>query len=115
MFRDESGHISFAFEVISTVREEEPELFDDELSEQILTMLTEAVDWKMVFAQDVLSWGVAGLSIKDMREYLEYVADQRLAQLGLAKHFNSRNPFPFMDLQDVQELTDFFERRVFAY
>ena len=78
-------------------------------------MLTEAVDWKMVFAQDVLSWGVAGLSIKDMREYLEYVADQRLAQLGLAKHFNSRNPFPFMDLQDVQELTDFFERRVFAY
>ena len=115
MFRDESGHISFAFEVIRTVREEEPELFDDELSEQILTMLTEAVDWKMVSAQDVLSWGVAGLSIKDMREYLEYVADQRLAQLGLAKHFNSRNPFPFMDLQDVQELTDFFERRVFAY
>lgn len=115
MFRDESGHMSFAFEVIRTVREEEPELFDDELSEQILTMLTEAVDCEMVFAQDVLSWGVAGLSIKDMREYLEYVADQRLAQLGLPKHFNSRNPFPFMELQDVQELTNFFERRVSAY
>ena len=107
--------MSFAFEVICAVREEEPELFDAELSEQILTMLTEAVDCEMVFAQDVLSWGVAGLSIKDMREYLEYVADQRLAQLGLPEHFNSRNPFPFMELQDVQELTNFFERRVSAY
>ena len=107
--------MAFAFEVIRTVREEEPELFDAELSEQILTMLTESVDCEMVFAKDVLSWGVAGLSTKDMRKYLEYVADQRLAQLGLPKHFNSRNPFPFMELQDAQELTNFFERRVSAY
>jgi len=115
VFRDESGHMAFAFEVIRTVREEEPELFDDELSEQILKMLQEAVECEMVFAHDVLSWGVAGLSIKDMREYLEYVADQRLAQLGLPKYFGARNPFPFMELQDVQELTNFFERRVSAY
>ena len=45
----------------------------------------------------------------------EHCADQRLAQLGLPKHFGARNPFPFMDLQDVQELTNFFERRVSAY
>ena len=107
--------MSFAFEVICAVCEEEPELFDDELSEQILTMLTDAVDCEMIFAQHVLSWGVAGLSMKDMREYLEYVADQRLAQLGLPKHFIFRNLFPFMELQDVQELTNFFERRVSAY
>ena len=50
-----------------------------------------------------------------MREYLEYVADQRLAQLGLAPLYGSTNPFPFMELQDVQELTNFFERRVSAY
>jgi ribonucleoside-diphosphate reductase beta chain len=50
-----------------------------------------------------------------MRAYLEYCADQRLQQLGMAKHFSSHNPFPFMDLQDVQELTNFFERRVSAY
>ncbi len=78
-------------------------------------MLTEAVECEYGFAEDTLSGGVAGMSLRDMREYLQYCADQRLAQLGFAKHFESRNPFPFMDLQDVQEVTNFFERRVSAY
>ncbi|HEU0151784.1 MAG TPA: ribonucleotide-diphosphate reductase subunit beta [Arenimonas sp.] len=115
VFRDESGHMAFAFEVIRTVREEEPDLFDDELKAAIVEMLSEAVDVECLFADDVLSGGVAGLSPKDMRQYLEYCADQRLAQLGLPRHFGARNPFPFMELQDVQELTNFFERRVSAY
>ena len=115
VFRDESGHMAFAFEVIRTAREEEPGLFDDELKAQIVQMLTEAVDCEFAFSEDVLSGGVAGLSPRDMRQYLEYCADQRLAQLGLPRHFGARNPFPFMDLQDVQELTNFFERRVSSY
>ena len=57
----------------------------------------------------------AGLSPREMRQYLEYVADLRLASLGMPPEFGSRNPFAFMDLQDVQELTNFFERRVSAY
>ncbi|MBY4597387.1 ribonucleotide-diphosphate reductase subunit beta [bacterium BD-1] len=115
VFRDESGHMAFAFEVIRTVREEEPGLFDDELKADVVRMLEEAVDCEQTFAEDVLSGGVAGLSPRDMRQYLEYVADQRLAQLGLPRRFGARNPFPFMDLQDVQELANFFERRVSAY
>ena len=115
VFRDESCHMAFAFEVIKTAREEEPDLFDDDLKAQIVQMMSEAVDCEVAFAEDTLSGGVAGLSIKDMRQYLEYCADQRMAQLGMPKHFGSSNPFPFMDLQDVQELTNFFERRVSAY
>lgn len=115
VFRDESCHMAFAFEVIRTARSEEPELFDDALKAQVVRMLEEAVECEMQFAQDVLSGGVAGLSPKDMRQYLQYCADQRLAQLGLSKHFNASNPFAFMDLQDVQEVTNFFERRVSAY
>ena len=115
VFRDESAHMAFAFEVIRTAREEEPDLFDDELRAQVVRMMEEAVDCEAAFAEDTLSGGVAGLSLKDMREYLQYCADQRMAQLGMPKHFGSRNPFPFMDLQDVQELTNFFERRVSAY
>ena len=115
VFRDESGHMAFAFEVIRTVREEEPGLFDEALKADVVKMLEEAVDCEQAFAEDVLSGGVAGLSPRDMRQYLEYVADQRLAQLGLPKRFGARNPFPFMDLQDVQELANFFERRVSAY
>ena len=44
-----------------------------------------------------------------------YVADQRLVTLGLAKQYFAKNPFGFMDLQDVQELANFFERCVSAY
>ncbi|WP_027079500.1 ribonucleotide-diphosphate reductase subunit beta [Luteimonas mephitis] len=115
VFRDESCHMAFAFEVIRTAREEEPDLVDDAFKAQVVEMMTEAVDCEVGFAEDTLSGGVAGLSIRDMRQYLEYCADQRMAQLGMPKHFNARNPFPFMELQDVQELANFFERRVSAY
>jgi ribonucleoside-diphosphate reductase beta chain len=115
VFRDESMHMAFAFEVIDVVRGEEPDLFDDALRAQVVAMLEEAVECEFAFSEDVLSGGVAGMSPRDMREYLRYCADQRLARLGMPKHFGARNPFPFMDLQDVQELTNFFERRVSAY
>ena len=115
VFRDESAHMAFAFEVVSTIRKEEPDLFDEVLKDQIRDMLIDAVECEMQFAEDVLSGGVAGLSTRDMRTYLEFVADQRLQALDIPPLFNASNPFPFMDLQDVQELANFFERRVSAY
>lgn len=115
VFRDESGHMAFAFEAIHTIRKEEPNLFDAEMETQVYAMLADAIDCETRFAQDMLAGGVAGISLKDMRQYLEYCADQRFAQLGMARRYNVRNPLSFMDLQDVQELTNFFERRVSAY
>ncbi|MBX3291530.1 MAG: ribonucleotide-diphosphate reductase subunit beta [Acidobacteria bacterium] len=115
VFRDESAHMSFAFEVVKKVREEEPALFDDQLKVDIVTMIDEAVHCEMQFAEDILSGGISGLSIADMRQYLEFIADQRLAMLGMSKVYGAKNPFSFMDLQDVQELANFFERRVSAY
>ena len=107
--------MNFAFEVVNTVRAEEPDLFDDELKADIAQMLEEAVDCEYAFAEDLLKEGVAGLSLRDTRQYLEFVADQRMVQLGLEKQFNAKNPFDFMELQDVQELSNFFERTVSAY
>ena len=115
VFRDESCHMRFAFAVVDTVRREEPDLFDDDLARQVIEMLEEAVEAETAFAADLLSEGVPGLSIADTRRYLEYVADQRLVDLGLPKRFGSKNPFSFMDLQDAQELSNFFERTVSAY
>ena len=115
VFRDESMHMAFAFDVVDTVRQEEPDLFDDELHDQVRQMLREAVDAETKFAEDLLGQGVAGMSLADMRTYLEHVADRRLAVLGLEPMFGSGNPFAFMELQDVQELSNFFERRVSAY
>jgi ribonucleoside-diphosphate reductase beta chain len=115
VFRDESMHMAFAFDVVDTVRREEPDLFDDELHAQVRQMMREAVDAETKFAEDLLTQGVAGMSLADMRSYLEHVADRRLAVLGLEPEFNAKNPFGFMELQDVQELSNFFERRVSAY
>ncbi len=115
VFRDESAHIEFALEVIDTVRKERPELFDASFSKQVTEMIKEAVDCEYAFAEDTLSQGVMGLSLTQMRQYLEYIADRRLMSLQLPPVYGSKNPFAFMELQDVQELTNFFERRVSAY
>lgn len=115
VFRDESMHISFALEVIKVARSEEPDLFNEQLNELVVQMIEDAIDCEMTFAEDILQHGVAGLSMKDMRQYLEYVADQRLESLHIAPRYNVKNPFDFMELQDVQELANFFERRVSAY
>ena len=115
VFRDESAHMAFALEVIGTVRREEPTLFDGEMTLQVIEMLEEAIECEMAFAEDILSGGVAGLSVSDMRQYLEFVADQRMIMLGINPRYGAKNPFSFMELQDVQELANFFERRVSAY
>jgi ribonucleoside-diphosphate reductase beta chain len=115
VFRDESAHIAFAFEVIRTVRRELPEIFDETMDQNVIAMLREAVECETAFAEDVLAKGVAGMSLSDLRKYLEYVADRRLESLGIIPVYGSKNPFDFMQLQDVQELANFFERRVSAY
>ncbi|MFC5818793.1 ribonucleotide-diphosphate reductase subunit beta [Nonomuraea harbinensis] len=115
VFRDESMHMEFAFSVVDTVRAEEPELFDEELGEQVGRMLEEAVAAELAFARDLCGDGMPGMSAEQMRAYLEYVADQRLVRLGMPRRYGTENPFAFMELQDVQELANFFERRVSAY
>ena len=115
VFRDESGHMCFAFEVFNVVRKEEPKLFNPAMKQMVRDMLEEAIACEMSFAEDILSGGVAGLTTKDMHSYLRFIADQRLESLGIKKVYNTRNPFPFVELQDVQELTNFFEKRVSAY
>ncbi|WP_018653996.1 ribonucleotide-diphosphate reductase subunit beta [Actinomadura flavalba] len=115
VFRDESMHMEFAFSVVDTVRAEEPELFDGNLTTQVVQMMEEAVEAELEFAHDLCGPGLPGLSAEDMRQYLEYVADQRLVRLGFPARYGTANPFAFMELQDVQELSNFFERRVSAY
>jgi ribonucleoside-diphosphate reductase beta chain len=115
VFRDESAHMGFAYEAIKVARQEEPDLFDARMQAEVIEMVREAVECETLFAQDLLSGGVAGLSVQEMRQYLEYVADQRLMMLGMQPMYRVKNSLTFMDLQDVQELTNFFERRVSAY
>lgn len=115
VFRDETMHMSFAFDVVDTVRKEDPSLFDERMQAEVTDMLREAVEAELQFARDLCGDGLPGMNTDSMREYLECVADQRLARLGFPPLYGSRNPFSFMELQGVQELTNFFERRPSAY
>jgi len=115
IFRDESVHIEGAMAAIHGIKQEYPQLFNKALEEKVYSMIEEALEVEMAFCKDSLSVGVTGLSEKLMKEYLEYVADQRLSQMGFKKRYMSKNPFSFMVLQDVQPLTNFFEKRVTEY
>ena len=115
VFRDESCHMEFAFGVIRSIREEEPSLFDDDLISKIEIMMDRAIECEMQFCDDALQFGVIGLSKHQMLQYLRCCADARLQSIGMKPVYGDRNPFDFMNLQDVQELTNFFERKVAAY
>ena len=115
VFRDETLHIQGAMNVISVIRKEYPHLFDSALEKKDEMMIEEAIQVEMAFCQDALSFGISGLSPALMQDYLQYVADQRLVQLGMKRKYLSQNRFPFMVLQDLQPLTNFFEKRVTEY
>jgi len=115
VFRDETTHIEGAMAVLHVIRKEMPSIFDAELEKTVVDMVQEAIEVEMAFSEDSLSCGVTGISPKHMLQYLRYCADQRLVQMGFKRQYNTTNPFPFMVLQDVQPLTNFFEKRVTEY
>lgn len=115
VFRDESMHMNFAFAIIDIIRREYPELFDADLEQQVKDMFAEAIECEMVFCEDATELGVPGFTTKDMREFLQFQADRRTERLGFTPVYNSRQPFDFMVLQDLQPLVNFFERRVTEY
>lgn len=115
VFRDETMHIQAAMMALNVLREEYSHLFDKDLETKVRNMIGEAIEVEMQFCKDALNFGISGLSPVLMRQYLEYCADQRLSQLGYSKQYKVANPFAFMVLQDVQPLTNFFEKRVTEY
>lgn len=115
VFRDESMHMATAFELVKVIKHEYPELWDEGLINSIYTMMEEAIECEFQFAKDTLQFGILGLNTENMLQYLQYSADQRLQSLGLTPVYNVKNPYQFMVLQDIQEITKFFEKRVAAY
>ena len=115
VFRDESMHMRFAFEVVDVIRQQNPDLFDADMESRVDEMLDEAVACEMQFADDVLSLGVIGMGRDQMLEYLRFVADGHRRRLGLTPKYDAKCPFDFMLKQDVQALTSFFERTVAEY
>lgn len=107
--RDEGMHCDFA------VHLHNHHLVNKVSKERITEILTDALDIERKFITESLPVSLIGMNSKLMTQYLEFVTDRLLVELGCNKVFNVTNPFDFMDMISLQGKTNFFEKRVSEY
>jgi len=105
--RDEALHRDFAIEMYK--------MCDQMTQEEVMKIVQSAVDTELIFVKHSLPKNLKGMNYSMMSDYVQFVADHLLASLGYKKHFNTKNPFPFMDMISLEGKTNFFERRVSEY
>ena len=117
ILRDESMHVNFGIDVINQIKLENPHLWDDEMQELATRMVLEGTELETRYARDTMPRGVLGMNANTMAEYLQFIANRRLAQIGLAEQFPGvKNPFPWMsEIMDLKKEKNFFETRVTEY
>ena len=84
-------------------------------AERITQIITEAVEIEKEFVTDSLPVSLIGMNAKLMQQYIEFVADFWLTELGCKKAYGVSNPFDFMDMLSLQNKSNFFEKRVSEY
>jgi ribonucleoside-diphosphate reductase beta chain len=117
ILRDESMHLNFGIDVINQIKLENPHLWDDEMQEEAAGMILQGMQLEIEYARDTMPRGVLGMNASMMEEYLNYIGNRRLIQIGLAEEFpNAKNPFPWMsEIMDLRKEKNFFETRVTEY
>ena len=106
--RDEGMHTDFAVLLFSKL-EKKPK------KSKILDILKDAVKIEKEFICEALPCKLIGMNAKLMSEYIEFVADRLLVQLGCNKYYKTSNPFDFMEMISMEGKTNFFEKRVGDY
>ena len=117
ILRDESMHLNFGIDMINQIKLENPHLWDEEMQDQAAGMILQGMELEIEYARDTMPRGVLGMNASMMEEYLNYIANRRLVQLGLPEEFpTSENPFPWMsEIMDLRKEKNFFETRVIEY
>ena len=117
ILRDESMHVNFGVDVINQIKLENPHLWDQEMRDQATLMILEGTELEIQYARDTMPRGVLGMNAAMMEEYLQFIANRRLTQLGLPEQFKGvTNPFPWMsEIMDLRKEKNFFETRVTQY
>lgn len=117
ILRDESMHLNFGIDVINQIKLENPHLWTPEFQQEVIQMILEGTEIEIEYAHDTMPRGVLGMNAKMMEEYLHFIANRRLAQLGLPEQYPSaQNPFPWMsEIMDLRKEKNFFETRVIEY
>tara|TARA_R110002110_G_C13470513_1_gene720790 strand:+ start:25360 stop:26682 length:1323 start_codon:yes stop_codon:yes gene_type:complete len=117
ILRDESMHLNFGIDVINQIKLENPHLWTEEFKKEAILMILEGTQLEIEYARDTMPRGVLGMNAAMMEEYLHFIANRRLAQLGLPEQFpGAQNPFPWMsEIMDLRKEKNFFETRVIEY
>ena len=117
ILRDESMHVNFGVDVINQIKLENPHLWDQAMRDKATQMILEGTELEIQYARDTMPRGVLGMNAAMMEEYLQFIANRRLAQLGLPEQFKGvNNPFPWMsEIMDLRKEKNFFETRVTEY
>ena len=117
ILRDESMHLNFGIDVINQIKLENPHLWDDSMKAEAIQMILEGTELEVQYARDTMPRGVLGMNAAMMEEYLHFICNRRLTQLGLPEQFpGAQNPFPWMsEIMDLRKEKNFFETRVIEY
>jgi ribonucleoside-diphosphate reductase beta chain len=117
ILRDESMHVNFGIDVINQIKIENPHLWDEEMKTEAAQMILEGTELEIMYARDTMPRGVLGMNAAMMEEYLKFIANRRLTQIGLDEEFKGvTNPFPWMsEIIDLRKEKNFFETRVTEY
>ena len=95
ILRDESMHLNFGIDVINQIKLENPQLWTEEFKREAIQMILEGTQLEIEYARDTMPRGVLGMNAAMMEEYLHFIANRRLSQLGLPEQFpGAQNPFP---------------------
>ena len=117
ILRDESMHLNFGIDVINQIKLENPQLWTEKFKGEVTQMILEGTALEIEYARDTMPRGVLGMNAAMMEEYLHFIANRRLTQLGLSEQFpGAQNPFPWMsEIMDLRKEKNFFETRVIEY
>ncbi|AWM80004.1 ribonucleotide-diphosphate reductase subunit beta [Gammaproteobacteria bacterium ESL0073] len=117
ILRDESMHLNFGIDMINQIKIENPHLWDEGMKDDARQMLLQGTQLEIEYARDTMPRGVLGMNAVMMEEYLKFIANRRLVQIGLKEEFpNVTNPFPWMsEMMDLKKEKNFFETRVIEY
>lgn len=116
VLRDESLHLKFGMNLIQNILEENADIVTPDFAEEIRNIVIEGVDLEAAYNKDLFPRGILGLNAEYVNQYVQYVADRRLEELGLSAHYKVTNPAKWMSgATDVYELVNFFEAQNTSY
>src|SRR6266481_3172341 len=116
VIRDESLHLKFGINLVHNILEENQDLLTEEFANEIRQIVIDGVNCETAYNKDLFPTGILGLNADYVNQYVQYVADRRLEELGLPKYYNSTNPAKWMSTAtDVFELVNFFEAQNTSY